>query len=139
MSGTWIARVWQEFHAGNLTRAHRDVLLTLRTYRGHGGLARGGSRTAPAHYYAKGRRRGEKVKERGSGRVESSLGSDAGSSIEDAGPVGDAAAGLGGKAGAGLAPPYHCQEARQQDAGTGSTTATGAARGEGLYRRRSPL
>ncbi len=34
----WTARVWLEFHADNLTRAYRDVLLTLRTYRGHGGL-----------------------------------------------------------------------------------------------------
>jgi hypothetical protein len=34
----WTSRVWQDFHAGNLTRAARDVLLTLRTYRGHGGL-----------------------------------------------------------------------------------------------------
>jgi hypothetical protein len=34
---TWTARVWSEFHAGNLTRAWRDVLLTLRTYRGRGG------------------------------------------------------------------------------------------------------
>ena len=33
----WTARVWKEFHAGNLTRAFRDVLLTLRTYRGRGG------------------------------------------------------------------------------------------------------
>jgi hypothetical protein len=33
----WTARVWQEFRAGNLTRAYRDVLLTLRTFRGHGG------------------------------------------------------------------------------------------------------
>lgn len=31
-------RVWQEFHAGNLTRAYRDVVLTLATFRGHGGL-----------------------------------------------------------------------------------------------------
>ena len=40
MSGpcTWTTRVWREFHASNLTRAHRDVLLTLRTYRGRGGL-----------------------------------------------------------------------------------------------------
>jgi hypothetical protein len=37
------SRVWAEFHAGNLTRAARDVLLTLRTYRGHGGLI------CPAH------------------------------------------------------------------------------------------
>ena len=29
--------VWAEFRAGNLTRAGRDVLLTLRTFRGHGG------------------------------------------------------------------------------------------------------
>ena len=36
----WTARVWQEFHADNLTRAYRDVLLTLRTYRGHGRPAR---------------------------------------------------------------------------------------------------
>ena len=35
---TWTARVWCEFHAGNLTRAFRDVLLTLRTYRARGGL-----------------------------------------------------------------------------------------------------
>jgi len=34
----WTSRIWQEFHAGNLTRAARDVLLTLKTYRGHGGL-----------------------------------------------------------------------------------------------------
>jgi Helix-turn-helix domain len=36
---TWINRVWQEFRAGNLTRAARDVLLTLHSYRGHGGVA----------------------------------------------------------------------------------------------------
>lgn len=36
-SSPWIARVWAEFHAGYLTRAARDVLLTLRTYRGQGG------------------------------------------------------------------------------------------------------
>ena len=34
---SWTDRVWREFHADNLTRAYRDVLLTLRTYRGHGG------------------------------------------------------------------------------------------------------
>ena len=28
----WTRRIWQEFHAGNLTRAARDVLLTLHTY-----------------------------------------------------------------------------------------------------------
>lgn len=33
----WRARIWREFHADNLTRAYRDVLLTLATYRGHGG------------------------------------------------------------------------------------------------------
>ena len=37
-STPWTARVWQEFRAGNLTRTGRDVLLTLKTYRGHGGL-----------------------------------------------------------------------------------------------------
>ena len=37
-STPWTARVWQEFRAGNLTRTARDVLLTLRTYRGHGGM-----------------------------------------------------------------------------------------------------
>ncbi len=37
MPVAWTDRVWQEFRAGNLTRASRDVLLTLRTYRGHGG------------------------------------------------------------------------------------------------------
>lgn len=39
----WTTRVWHEFRAGNLTRTYRDVLLTLRTYRGHGGLM------VPAH------------------------------------------------------------------------------------------
>lgn len=34
----WTDRVWHEFRAGNLTRAYRDVLLTLRTFRGSGGL-----------------------------------------------------------------------------------------------------
>ncbi len=33
----WTTRIWQEFRAGNLTRTFRDVLLTLRTFRGHGG------------------------------------------------------------------------------------------------------
>ncbi len=40
---SWTDRVWREFHANNLTRAYRDVLLTIRTYRGHGGLI------VPAH------------------------------------------------------------------------------------------
>ena len=39
LSDTWTARVWAEFRAGNLTRAGRDVLLTLATFRGHGGAA----------------------------------------------------------------------------------------------------
>jgi DNA-binding transcriptional MocR family regulator len=30
--------VWKEFRAGNLTRGYRDVLLTLATFRGAGGL-----------------------------------------------------------------------------------------------------
>ncbi len=34
----WTDRVWLEFRCGNLTRGYRDVLLTLRTFRGHGGL-----------------------------------------------------------------------------------------------------
>lgn len=34
----WTSRVWREFRADNLTRAYRDVLLTLATYRGTGGL-----------------------------------------------------------------------------------------------------
>jgi hypothetical protein len=37
MPTDWIGRIWAEFRAGNLTRAWRDVLLTLRTFRGHGG------------------------------------------------------------------------------------------------------
>lgn len=37
MPTNWTSRVWSEFRAGNLTRSARDVLLTLRTYRGHGG------------------------------------------------------------------------------------------------------
>ena len=36
---SWINRIWQEYRAGNLTRAVRDVLLTLHTFRGHGGAA----------------------------------------------------------------------------------------------------
>jgi hypothetical protein len=35
---TWRDRVWQEFRADNMTRGYRDVLLTLATFRGHGGL-----------------------------------------------------------------------------------------------------
>ena len=31
--------IWQEFRAGNLTRAARDVLLTLHGYRSTGGIA----------------------------------------------------------------------------------------------------
>ena len=34
----WTARVWREFRVGNLTRSSRDVLLTLKTFRGTGGL-----------------------------------------------------------------------------------------------------
>ncbi len=34
----WTNRVWREFRAENLTRAYRDVLLTLQTFRGAGGL-----------------------------------------------------------------------------------------------------
>jgi hypothetical protein len=30
----WRSRVWQAFRAGNLTRAARDALLTLATFRG---------------------------------------------------------------------------------------------------------
>lgn len=40
---SWTGRVWREFRAANLTRSYRDVLLTLQTYRGHGGLI------CPAH------------------------------------------------------------------------------------------
>ena len=39
MPTTWTTRVWQQFHAGNLTRAYRDCLLTLHTFRGTGGVA----------------------------------------------------------------------------------------------------
>lgn len=38
MSIEWTARVWQEYRGGTLTRAYRDVLLTLQSYRGRGGL-----------------------------------------------------------------------------------------------------
>jgi hypothetical protein len=34
----WTTRIWREFRAGNLTRAFRDTLLTLGTFRGTGGL-----------------------------------------------------------------------------------------------------
>jgi hypothetical protein len=39
MPTPWTTRVWQEFRAGNLTRAYRDCLLTLHSYRGPGGVA----------------------------------------------------------------------------------------------------
>lgn len=39
MPDAWTTRCWQEFHAGNLTRASRDTLLTLHAYRGPGGIA----------------------------------------------------------------------------------------------------
>jgi hypothetical protein len=39
----WRDRVWKEFRVGNLTRGYRDVLLTLATFRGAGGLI------CPAH------------------------------------------------------------------------------------------
>jgi Helix-turn-helix domain len=35
---SWPNRVWREFRVANLTRTYRDVLLTLATFRGHGGL-----------------------------------------------------------------------------------------------------
>lgn len=38
MSAEWTKRVWAEFAAGNLTRAWRDVLLTLATFRGRSGV-----------------------------------------------------------------------------------------------------
>ena len=34
----WIPAVWTQFRIGNLTRACRDVLLTLRTFDGNAGL-----------------------------------------------------------------------------------------------------
>jgi hypothetical protein len=34
----WTARVWGEYRQSNLTRSHRDVLLTLKTFRGQGGI-----------------------------------------------------------------------------------------------------
>lgn len=37
MSIEWTNRIWREFHAGTLTRAYRDTLLTLQSYRGRGG------------------------------------------------------------------------------------------------------
>jgi hypothetical protein len=39
----WIARVWREFHARNLTPTWRDVLLSLRSFRGRDGTI------CPAH------------------------------------------------------------------------------------------
>jgi hypothetical protein len=33
----WTTRIWLEYRAGSLTRAARDVLLTLHTFRGTGG------------------------------------------------------------------------------------------------------
>jgi hypothetical protein len=34
----WTPAVWTQFRTGNLTRAFRDVLLTLQTFDGNGGL-----------------------------------------------------------------------------------------------------
>ena len=39
MPTPWTTRIWREFRAGNLTRAYRDCLLTLHTFRGPGGVA----------------------------------------------------------------------------------------------------
>jgi hypothetical protein len=39
MPTPWTTRIWQEFRCGHLTRAARDVLLTLHTFRGTGGVA----------------------------------------------------------------------------------------------------
>lgn len=39
MPDHWTARVWREFHARNLTPAYLQVLLTLHSYRGTGGVA----------------------------------------------------------------------------------------------------
>jgi hypothetical protein len=36
---SWTERVWREFHADNLTRTFRDVLLMLHSYRAAGGVA----------------------------------------------------------------------------------------------------
>ena len=37
-ANAWNTRVWDEYAAGNLTRAYRDVLLTLRRLRGREGI-----------------------------------------------------------------------------------------------------
>jgi hypothetical protein len=39
MPAPWTARVWAEYRTENLTRAYRDVLLTLATFQGPGGIA----------------------------------------------------------------------------------------------------
>ena len=39
MVETWTGRIWREFHAKTLTRAYRDVMSTLHSYRGRRGLA----------------------------------------------------------------------------------------------------
>jgi hypothetical protein len=39
MPTPWTTRIWLEYRAGNLTRAARDVLLTLHTFRSTGGVA----------------------------------------------------------------------------------------------------
>jgi hypothetical protein len=39
MPTPWTNRIWLEYRAGNLTRAARDVLFTLHTFRGTGGAA----------------------------------------------------------------------------------------------------
>jgi Helix-turn-helix domain len=51
MPTSWTARIWAEYRAGNLTRAYRDVLLTLHTFRGTGG------RCWPSHATLAGRAR----------------------------------------------------------------------------------
>jgi DNA-binding transcriptional MocR family regulator len=39
MPEPWTASIWREYRADNLTRAWRDVLLTLHSYRSAGGVA----------------------------------------------------------------------------------------------------
>jgi hypothetical protein len=43
MCTEWTARIWAEFRVNNITRAWRDALLTLATFRGRGGVI------CPAH------------------------------------------------------------------------------------------
>ena len=113
MPTPWTTRIWQEFRAGNLTRAARDVLLTLHTYRGTGG-APPGPRTRPSPIGPSAAPR------RSSGRY-----GRPGSSIWSTGP-----SAASGRAGGGSGPPTSIGSSMSDGAGPRRAAHAGATNGQ---------